>query len=145
MQRLLRVPFQRGGDADRGEQHVAQLTGYVALLRHCLMQLRRLLVQLVQRALYIRPLEAGGRRLVLELFSPPKTRQAPRHTVHAVGHGLLALFLPLQLVPADKHRLGRVLVRRLRAVENGAAAQGREVSQLSLEEMTALWNEAKRS
>ena len=36
-------------------------------------------------------------------------------------------------------------VRRFRAVENGAAAQGREVSQLSLEEMTALWNEAKRS
>ena len=34
---------------------------------------------------------------------------------------------------------------RFRAVENGAAAQGREVSQLSLEEMTALWNEAKRS
>ena len=36
-------------------------------------------------------------------------------------------------------------IRRFRAVENGAAAQGREVSQLSLEEMTALWNEAKRS
>ena len=36
-------------------------------------------------------------------------------------------------------------IRRVRAVENGAAAQGREVSQLSLEEMTALWNEAKRS
>lgn len=29
-------------------------------------------------------------------------------------------------------------IRRFRAVENGAAAQGREVSQLSLEEMTAL-------
>ena len=37
------------------------------------------------------------------------------------------------------------IIRRFRAVENGAAAQGREVSQLSLEEMTALWNEAKRS
>ncbi len=36
-------------------------------------------------------------------------------------------------------------IRRFRAVENGAAAQGREASQLSLEEMTALWNEAKRS
>ena len=36
-------------------------------------------------------------------------------------------------------------IRRFRAVENGAAAQGRDVSQLSLEEMTALWNEAKRS
>ena len=36
-------------------------------------------------------------------------------------------------------------IRRFRAVENGAAAQGREVSQLSLEEMTALWNEGKRS
>ena len=36
-------------------------------------------------------------------------------------------------------------IRRFRAVESGAAAQGREVSQLSLEEMTALWNEAKRS
>ena len=36
-------------------------------------------------------------------------------------------------------------IRRFRAVEKGAAAQGREVSQLSLEEMTALWNEAKRS
>ena len=36
-------------------------------------------------------------------------------------------------------------IRRFRAVENGAAAQGREVFQLSLEEMTALWNEAKRS
>lgn len=36
-------------------------------------------------------------------------------------------------------------IRRFRAVENGAAARGREVSQLSLEEMTALWNEAKRS
>ncbi len=36
-------------------------------------------------------------------------------------------------------------IRRFRAVENGAAAQGREVSQLSLEEMTALWNEEKRS
>lgn len=36
-------------------------------------------------------------------------------------------------------------IRRFRAVENGAAAQGREVSQLSLEEMTTLWNEAKRS
>ncbi len=36
-------------------------------------------------------------------------------------------------------------IRRFRAVENGAAAQGREVSQLSLEEMTALWNEAKCS
>lgn len=36
-------------------------------------------------------------------------------------------------------------IRRFRAVENGAAAQGREVSQLSLEEMTDLWNEAKRS
>ena len=36
-------------------------------------------------------------------------------------------------------------IRRFRAMENGAAAQGREVSQLSLEEMTALWNEAKRS
>ena len=36
-------------------------------------------------------------------------------------------------------------IRRFRAVENGAAAQGREVSQLSLEEMTALWNEAKGS
>ena len=36
-------------------------------------------------------------------------------------------------------------IRRFRAVENGAAAQGREVSQLSLEEMPALWNEAKRS
>ena len=36
-------------------------------------------------------------------------------------------------------------IRRFRAVENGAAAQGREVSQLSLEAMTALWNEAKRS
>ena len=36
-------------------------------------------------------------------------------------------------------------IRRFRAVEEGAAAQGREVSQLSLEEMTALWNEAKRS
>lgn len=36
-------------------------------------------------------------------------------------------------------------IRRFRAVENGAAAQGREVSQLSLEEMNALWNEAKRS
>ena len=36
-------------------------------------------------------------------------------------------------------------IRRFRAVENGAAAQGREVSHLSLEEMTALWNEAKRS
>ena len=36
-------------------------------------------------------------------------------------------------------------IRRFRAVENGAAAQGREVSQLTLEEMTALWNEAKRS
>ena len=36
-------------------------------------------------------------------------------------------------------------IRRFRAVENGAAAQGREVSQLSLEEMTALWHEAKRS
>ena len=36
-------------------------------------------------------------------------------------------------------------IRRFRAVEEGAAARGREVSQLSLEEMTALWNEAKRS
>lgn len=36
-------------------------------------------------------------------------------------------------------------IHRFRAVEEGAAAQGREVSQLSLEEMTALWNEAKRS
>lgn len=36
-------------------------------------------------------------------------------------------------------------IRRFRAVENGAAAQEREVSQLSLEEMTDLWNEAKRS
>ena len=36
-------------------------------------------------------------------------------------------------------------IRRFRAVEEGAAAQGREVSQLSLAEMTALWNEAKRS
>ena len=36
-------------------------------------------------------------------------------------------------------------IRRFRAVEAGAAAQGRELDQLSLEEMTALWNEAKRS
>ena len=36
-------------------------------------------------------------------------------------------------------------IRRFRAVEEGAAARGREVSQLTLEEMTALWNEAKRS
>ena len=36
-------------------------------------------------------------------------------------------------------------IHRFRAVEDGAAAQGREVSQLSLEEMTALWNEAKSS
>ena len=36
-------------------------------------------------------------------------------------------------------------IHRFRAVEEGAAAQGREVSRLSLEEMTALWNEAKRS
>ena len=34
-------------------------------------------------------------------------------------------------------------IRRFRAVEEGAAAQGREVSQLTLEEMTALWNGAK--
>ena len=36
-------------------------------------------------------------------------------------------------------------IRRFRAVEEGAAAQGREVSQLTLEEMTALWNGAKCS
>ena len=36
-------------------------------------------------------------------------------------------------------------IRRFRAVEEGAAARGREVSQLTLAEMTALWNEAKRS
>ena len=36
-------------------------------------------------------------------------------------------------------------IRRFRAVEKGAAAQGREVSQLTLEEMTALWNGAKCS
>ena len=36
-------------------------------------------------------------------------------------------------------------IHRFRAVEEGAAVRGREVSQLSLEEMTALWNEAKRS
>ena len=36
-------------------------------------------------------------------------------------------------------------IRRFRAVEEGAAAQGRELDQLSLEEMTALWNAAKRS
>ena len=36
-------------------------------------------------------------------------------------------------------------IRRFRAVEAGAAAQGRELGQLSLEEMTALWNAAKRS
>ena len=36
-------------------------------------------------------------------------------------------------------------IRRFRAVEEGAAARGREISQLSLAEMTALWNEAKRS
>ena len=36
-------------------------------------------------------------------------------------------------------------IRRFRAVEQGAAAQGRELDQLSLEEMTALWNAAKRS
>ena len=33
-------------------------------------------------------------------------------------------------------------IHRFRAVEEGAAVRGREVSQLSLEEMTALWNEA---
>ena len=36
-------------------------------------------------------------------------------------------------------------IHRFRAVEEGAAVRGREVSQLSLEEMTALWNEGKRS
>ena len=36
-------------------------------------------------------------------------------------------------------------IHRFRAVEEGAAAQGREVSQLTLEEMTALWNGAKCS
>ena len=36
-------------------------------------------------------------------------------------------------------------IRRFRAVEEGTAAQGRELDQLSLEEMTALWNAAKRS
>lgn len=36
-------------------------------------------------------------------------------------------------------------IHRFRAVEEGAAVRGREISQLSLEEMTALWNEAKRS
>ena len=36
-------------------------------------------------------------------------------------------------------------IRRFRAVEQGAAAQGRELDRLSLEEMTALWNGAKRS
>ena len=36
-------------------------------------------------------------------------------------------------------------IHRFRAVEEGAAVRGREVSQLSLEEMTALWDEAKRS
>lgn len=36
-------------------------------------------------------------------------------------------------------------IHRFRAVEEGAAVRGRDVSQLSLEEMTALWNEAKRS
>ena len=36
-------------------------------------------------------------------------------------------------------------IRRFHAVEEGAAAQGREVSQLTLEEMTALWNGAKCS
>lgn len=39
----------------------------------------------------------------------------------------------------------RKFIHRFRAVEEGAAVRGREVSQLSLEEMTALWNEAKRS
>ena len=34
-------------------------------------------------------------------------------------------------------------IHRFRAVEEGAAVRGREVSQLSLEEMTALWNGAK--
>ena len=34
-------------------------------------------------------------------------------------------------------------IRRFRAVENGARAQGREVSDLSPEEMTDLWDRAK--
>ena len=36
-------------------------------------------------------------------------------------------------------------IRRFRAVERGAADRGRAVEELSLEEMTALWNAAKRS
>ena len=36
-------------------------------------------------------------------------------------------------------------IRRFRAMEERAASQGRELEQLSLEEMTALWNEAKGS
>lgn len=39
VQRLLRVPFQRGGDADRGEQHVAQLLVDVGVIPHGLAQL----------------------------------------------------------------------------------------------------------
>ena len=36
-------------------------------------------------------------------------------------------------------------IRRFRAVEEGAAAAGRTVEELSLAEMTALWDRAKRS
>ena len=36
-------------------------------------------------------------------------------------------------------------IRRFRAMEQAALAQGRELDTLTLDEMTALWNEAKRS
>jgi tetrapyrrole methylase family protein/MazG family protein len=36
-------------------------------------------------------------------------------------------------------------IRRFRAVEEGAARQGRSLDELSLEEMTSFWDGAKRS
>ncbi len=36
-------------------------------------------------------------------------------------------------------------IRRYRAVENGAAQQGKNTNELSLDEMMSLWNQAKRS
>ena len=41
------------------------------------------------------------------------------------------------------HAACEKFIRRFRAMEQSAAAEGRELSALTLEEMTALWNGAK--
>ena len=68
------------------------------------MELAHLLVQLGQGSLNIRPVEAVGGRLILELFRPPQGGQGPGHAVHGLGGGALVLFLALDGVPADQHR-----------------------------------------